>query len=347
MKRILSLPRALFRGLRRLPLWFSSLPRALFISFPGALFRGMRRMPLWFSILLMVVVLGGLSFGGYKGASSYSYMQKDPQFCLSCHVMETAWDRWQTSEHREVNCHACHEIGPVQGARLIIGYLLTRPERIAKHASVPDEACAKCHESNDPQWLQVADTAGHRVHVEGQNIACTKCHSVSIHRFTPPSTICGLCHEDKVNGEKQIKVDQMSQLHCLACHQYLRQETPGTNLLPIRESCLSCHLQHPAPNITWPAQAPMQFLCEECHRPHEQAQPVVVCLACHGEVAVAGLHAKGAHQGSPCQACHRPHEWEVKARENCLACHGDKANHYAGVLCFQCHDFKQAVRAAP
>ena len=38
-----------------------------------------------------------------------SYMMDDPTACINCHVMNTAYDTWSHSAHREVTtCNSCH-----------------------------------------------------------------------------------------------------------------------------------------------------------------------------------------------------------------------------------------------
>jgi hypothetical protein len=90
----------------------------------------------------------------------------------------------------------------------------------------------------------------------------------------------------------------------------------------------------------------MQWDCNECHKPHDSAQPVVDCLTCHTEARTAGLHAVPAHvagtgEGSvACAACHTPHEWTIQSRDTCATCHAAKVKvHFPGKLCTQCHDF--------
>ncbi|MDO8688445.1 MAG: hypothetical protein Q7R39_00280, partial [Dehalococcoidia bacterium] len=63
------------------------------------------------------------------------------------------------------------------------------------------------------------------------------------------------------------------------------------------------------------------------------------CISCHQGIRAQGLHAKASHSQSDCQSCHKPHEWKVQSRDNCLACHGNKATHNAPNLCTACHDF--------
>lgn len=300
--------------------WFTSRIRRFW--------RRVRRTPKKITIPIAIVILIALSFGIYHGAQFYTYMQDDPDFCRSCHIMESAWDRWSTSEHRDVNCHSCHKQSQFASAMLVVDFIFGDFERVESHAVVSDEACEECHWSGNAEWLQVAATAGHRVHAEEQNIACVKCHAVTVHRFEPPGPICNVCHEDK-----HIEITGMASMHCTSCHPYLAEQE---QLLPQRKDCLACHQAMTELGVTWPTDAPMQYPCGDCHQPHLQAEPIVVCLSCH---SVEGLHLAVAHGASSCQTCHKPHEWQITQRETCLTCHPGRAEHNADFLCSSCHGF--------
>lgn len=281
--------------------------------------------------IIVVLIFGG-SYGSYR---MYDYTQNDPSFCRSCHTMEVAWNKWQNSEHSKVDCHNCHHVSPIAGAELIVNFLMERPDRNTNHAAVPDQACEKCHESGNPQWVQVAQTAGHKTHAGDQNIACQTCHGLRLHEFRPTTEICVACHADHVAGEaKAIKVPRMQDLHCVECHQFLRQDSP---LRPTRQTCLDCHQKITIGRVVFPDKAPMKWDCRECHKPHDQANPVVNCTGCHSGAKTEGLHGMKTHSGSECKTCHQPHQWTVSSRDTCLACHQDKAQHNAGTNCADCH----------
>ncbi|MDR7483960.1 MAG: NapC/NirT family cytochrome c [Armatimonadota bacterium] len=251
--------------------------------------------------------LGVVAAGFYGVARGVDYTMNDPNFCRSCHIMEPAWDRWQASEHRKVNCHACHEASIMDSARQVITFVIRQPERVGRHAVVPKEVCARCHESGDPRWRQVAATAGHRIHEQQRRIQCVVCHAPSVHRFTPPTEICGACHVAQTRGERVIKIRAMADQHCVDCHEFLRAETP---LRPGRQTCLECHRLIPREVGSWPPDAPMQFACSQCHRPHEQARPIVVCTTCH-ERPKPSIHPTEVLKTTPCTVCHRPHRWRA------------------------------------
>lgn len=283
-------------------------------------------LPRGISIPAGLVLVVGVAAGAYFIADFYTYMQDDPDFCQSCHIMEESWDRWATSAHAEVGCHDCHHQSMFASAGLLFDFIFKRYERVEKHAAVQDEYCEDCHESGDPQWRQVAATSGHRWHAEEENIACTKCHSTTVHRFEPPGAICEVCHS------QHMEVYGMGAMHCHVCHDFL---VPGNEPLPTRSSCLDCH-QATDSGVTWSSDDPMQYECSECHLPHEASQPIVECESCH---TVDGYHLRGAHRATPCHTCHEPHGWHAEQPQDCLVCHPGKAEHNAGTECSRCHAF--------
>src|SRR3989304_4813430 len=68
------------------------------------------------------VVRRGGAGGASAGYPAVDYPMNTPAFCPSCHIMEAAWTRWSTSEHRKVDCHSCHEQSVTESARQGIGF---------------------------------------------------------------------------------------------------------------------------------------------------------------------------------------------------------------------------------
>lgn len=265
--------------------------------------------PLWLAFLIAAAVTGiaVVAFGGY---TVYDYTMNNPAFCRSCHTMEVAWTRWASSEHKKVDCHACHEQSIVESARQVVVFAFRQPERVGKHAEVPAERCRECHTSGDPQWRQVAATAGHDVHAQARKIECVTCHSTAIHRLRPAATICANCHEAQAVGARAIKIPQMADFHCVDCHQFLRQNSP---LRPTQDTCLSCHQGLPTKQtVGWPqGRAHTTLACGTCHKPHEKTQPIVNCTSCHA-APKPEIHAPVMQSKTPCVTCHQPHKWKVQ-----------------------------------
>lgn len=279
-----------------------------------------------------VVALGlvVLSIGGF-GYLTYDYVQSNPAFCASCHIMKSAWVKWAQSPHKNITCHSCHEQSEMDSARLLIKWVTLHPDQVKTHAVVSEQRCIKCHLSKDKRWPQIANTAGHKVHFVEAGIPCLTCHGQGIHKFIPPAEICQKCHSNVV-----VKVKGMAKLHCTTCHNYLARD--GNLAQPTRKDCLECHKTMKVKSEVFPANAPMLFPCGVCHKPHSRPLPTRQdCLSCHPQAQLVGLHQKTAH--ADCVTCHQPHAWKVTSRSTCEVCHVDRKNHFRSSPCFQCHRF--------
>jgi hypothetical protein len=260
------------------------------------------------SVAIVAVGVVVVFAGAYAVYRTYDYAMYDPAFCRNCHTMEAAWGRWETSEHRTVTCHACHEASVLESARQVVTFVIRQPQAVGRHAVVPREVCQQCHFSADPRWRQVAETAGHRIHAQQRGIECVVCHAPSIHRFAPTEQLCGTCHVAQAVGERRVVVPEMADLHCVKCHEFL---VVGAPLRPERQTCLQCHQALPGQAGHWTADAPHQFACGQCHKPHERALPVVACRTCH-EQPREDVHPEAVLQSTPCTTCHVPHRWKIQ-----------------------------------
>jgi hypothetical protein len=274
--------------------------------------RGRSRLLLASLIAAGTAGIAVVAFGGY---TVYDYTMNNPAFCRSCHTMEVAWTRWASSEHRKVDCHACHEQSIAESARQVVTFAVRRPERVGKHADVPAEQCQTCHTSGDAQWRQVAATAGHDVHAQTRRIECVTCHSTAVHRLRPATAVCAGCHEAQAVGARAIKIPQMADFHCIDCHEFLRPNSP---LRPTQETCLGCHQGLPVTQtVGWPEdRAHTSLACGTCHKPHEKVQPIVTCTSCHTApnpaVHPKEILAAASRSYTTCTACHQPHVWKVR-----------------------------------
>lgn len=263
------------------------------------------------SRILQIFALLFLLFAGITAYRVYDYTENDPKFCTTCHLMQSAWDRWATSEHRKVTCHACHHASKIESARQVWLVITRQRTRVEKHAHVPPERCEECHRSGDPQWIQVAQTAGHKVHAAKAKITCVRCHSKSLHRFRPAAEICRECH-----ARETVKITGMGQLHCTNCHSFLASKA---NLLPTRNDCLWCHEKQVAKTVEFSPDSPMQYECQKCHNPHKKIPPTKSCETCHPGPFVGREKLPEKHQD--CISCHKPHTWKVNSSEVCKKCH--------------------------
>jgi len=295
----------------------------------------MRRRLAFTALVLAALALGAGVLGAFR---LKRYVDSDPRLCALCHRASPEFALWAGGSHKSVSCQRCHHSTPEQGVAMLRAFLLGRvPGGGETHAPVEIGACAQCHLKHDGNWPQVGGSRGHRIHYEQQKISCVTCHAARVHGFRPLTDACRQCH-----GEHLVRVRGMARLHCFTCHDFLARD-PG--LRPTRRDCLRCHQASGVHPARFADDAPMQFPCGTCHKPHaaSDAAALVACATCHKGVAGSGLHAAGGHQR--CGECHSPHLWRPSERE-CLRCHGGAEGHARGRACLSCHSFA-ARKAAP
>ena len=301
-----------------------------------------RGLPTGPKVVLGVAVVALLAVGSVFMYQTYDYVQHDNQFCVECHLMQDPFERFAQSAHQGLGCKACHRPNIVQRSEMGLAQIVEQPDSIRVHAHVPNAICAECHiDGNPEEWRIIANTAGHRIHLESDDPAleglnCVECHSTGVHQFTPTDRTCGQggCHENT-----EVRLGNMADLtiHCAACHDFASPvataaspEQVATSLRPEAEECLSCHqMRAMLPDL--PADEPHGAECGACHNPHEQTTPRQAVESC----ATGGCHAmpdtltpyhRDLDPGvlEDCLACHSAHEFRIHGGgEDCLACHSD------------------------
>lgn len=255
--------------------------------------------------VLTLIIFGVLAIATGVGLyAGYYYIDRDPQFCQSCHIMEEPFRKWSSSPHHLVTCNKCHQQSLMEGIHQVWFYLTQRPQEVTHHPQLDSTLCAGCHLSEDPQWKLIGATAGHRVHFEKAGIDCLTCHSGGVHKIVRPVDTCLTCHADKVEGPGK----KMAFAHCTDCHTFLAEQD---DLIPTRETCLACHRKITVGHATFPEDAPMvAFDCAVCHKPHGATRPDrELCLSCHAD-ATPPHH--GLKTGGTCVDCHTPHHWRTE-----------------------------------
>lgn len=293
-----------------------------------------------------MLLVGGLAAVllafGLAGTASWNYMQHDNDFCSSCHVMEGPWNKFASDagKHSVLQCHDCHQQSIMASTRELFLWVANKPEEIPAHSPVPNARCESCHNTQEDElWTRVAETAGHRTHMESDSSAlaevqCVTCHGAEVHAFIPASRTCGTsgCHEDV-----EIKLGKMAEqtaLHCNQCHQFTaevprlatRDSAVGT-MRPGRSQCLACHEMQRVLTGYVEALEPHNSTCGTCHNPHTQETPQAAgqsctTAGCHANWQETPFHTGTAHRrvGEQCLTCHAPHASKVDPSD-CVACH--------------------------
>jgi len=250
------------------------------------------------SILLVICIVGIVLAVRY-----YTYIQKNPGFCSSCHLMEEAYTAWKLSGHRHIVCQDCHQLGIIEQNSLLIKFVFTTDRKTPEpHGlATPWTTCNKCHWDEASQGAtHITKSTGHARHISIEKLECRDCHQRTVHSFRPDKNACLRCHKDwKIHGVG------MEEVSCMTCHPFAAKKPGG--FIPDRERCLSCHRS--STRTSFPAKVPMARLnCYECHRPHTRLKPVDDdCLRCHTREV---LIIKDVHRSvGRCISCHRPHRW--------------------------------------
>jgi hypothetical protein len=299
------------------------------------------------AVIILTIILIALVVSGFASLRLFDFTQKNPKFCASCHLMKDAFQVWEKSEHRNVNCHDCHHLSVIEANMLFIHVILHSPTSVTpRHGKVIVgwDFCMKCHWNRDERFPKAPNINAsnlHARHVFVQQIQCSNCHGYVLHEFLPEERLCVKCHEDRtVHGAG------MEKLACLNCHS---DTTKG--LEPERKKCLYCHgpeevrrelikqgsldvrytfisedTINKSTKIDITKDAPMQFPCSDCHNPHGNVKPESGdCLKCHKEIPSSGRHQIHVQvSGMKCLECHKPHYWGLKpadAKAECSKCH--------------------------
>ena len=286
---------------------------------------------------IFLVVAGAAT----TGLAGYTYMMHNNDFCQSCHIMDTAWNRFQVSAHKNIQCHACHR-QPLYVSTVELYYWVTqRMMEVPAHDKVPSSVCKECHEQqgSDSTLTQVMLTAGHAVHLRSdssalKDVQCVTCHGRSFHIFVPNNSTCTQsgCHT-----KTRVNLGAMSRQafpHCTICHDF-KSRVPlsvtvaaaKTKLTPQAMNCFSCHAMTQQTRKFDLYLDPHKGNCGICHDPHKQEKPAdswKTCAEsqCHGSPDTLTAFHRGlaGHVMRQCGSCHEAHSWRLKGN-NCLSCH--------------------------
>lgn len=196
---------------------------------------------------------------------------------------------------------------------------------------------------------------------------------------------CLSCHNTRLSPTKwQLSNHHRAGVGCIACHAQVVQpkaeptaqvKKPGDktahtpNLLPhadlvrkpTEETCLACH-KNTRGEFALPYHHPIpekRLTCSDCHDAHRPVDNQLkrdVCVKCHADQRGPFRFAHAAISGNltdACVDCHRPHGspnqrlLKFSNRGLCLQCHADKALHFPGRLCWDCHSALHGSNNSP
>ena len=268
-----------------------------------------------------VGVLGLLLLGaiGLASAHLYDYTEHDPTFCVSCHVMNDAFSSWETSIHKNVECHDCHYATILERNQMLLTTLFKNPEQVTERPHekiiVPSSMCIKCHWEGEA--AKISDSTGHALHWFKGSIECTSCHAIRLHKFEPEQKLCLNCHQ-----KGNVVLPGMKDMPCADCHSFSKGR-----LIPKKADCQACHADRVESTISASGSlAHTRLECKTCHRTHEPDKPAGgLCQDCHRLAMKRGKHPIHiAATSGDCTTCHQPHSWTISQNESkklCSKCH--------------------------
>lgn len=147
-----------------------------------------------------------------------------PQFCKSCHEMQTVYWSWNYSKHAHaavcLDCHALPGIAGQLKAHLNSGrYIwakISGKVPLIFMAKIANISCKKCHPDNEFDNRANEPIIAHLAH-EKQGIRCMDCHANLVHstfRATdvkPPIEVCKGCHRRRAVRVKEERLFPVTQ----------------------------------------------------------------------------------------------------------------------------------------
>ncbi|MHB9130839.1 MAG: cytochrome c3 family protein [Armatimonadota bacterium] len=254
-------------------------------------------------------------------------------------------------------CTACHEEVKGQLSKQFHGRAM-----LASETKGRGYTCEGCHgagsvHANDPS----AETAAPLKVAAKDGTNCMICHTTrlspakwQLSQHHKAGIGCLSCHGQPVQApsnsrSKDGKAQRPDAKHPQRSLVYL----PHADLVraPSTDACFSCHGDKRA-ELSLPSHHPVKenrMTCADCHDPHAPMTDKIKrdkCITCHAKQQGPFRFEHGAISGDltdACLDCHRAHGSPNKRllkftnRGLCLQCHADKALHFPGRQCWNCH----------
>lgn len=254
-----------------------------------------------------------------------------PKFCTTCHYMDSFYNSWATSTHKDVTCAKCHYEPGLKsvietktiGLVHLVTYITEFYKRSKPSAEVSDASCLRsgCHEkrllSGKEKFKRIY--FDHKPHLtemrRGKKLRCTSCHSQIVqgdHMKVTEST-CFLCHFKSGPDDPKIH-------NCTFCHDAPTRENSEDNVLYDHTNVVSKNIA-----------------CERCHTEMivgDGAVPMENCYNCHMEQERLDRYKDTAfiHQAHitdhkiECQQCHTIIQHKLPEKDelhllDCAGCH--------------------------
>ncbi len=235
-----------------------------------------------------------------------------PEFCGSCHNMQSYIDSWRLSSHKDVSCMDCHFepglLGSLVGkwkAQAHIVLKITGTAHARPHTQISDVSCLRegCHSTDTLNAKKVV--------YKGVDFQ----HNTHLNELRRDRKLrCVTCHSQIVQGEHLT----ITQSACFTCHFF------GGDVESELANCQLCHVRT-KDKIYIDANENMPFVHQE------YLDRGVKCGQCHFDIVTGDGHLKD----NICVQCHSEPDI-IEAIRDSVAMHRNHVTDHK-VECYRCH----------
>jgi len=204
-----------------------------------------------------------------------NYVFDRPSFCKSCHLIQSACDSWQKSQHKpeytKNSCNACH-LQPglfesikatAYGLKNTYTYFFGIEEDDIKASKPVNCTRIGCHTKMEESMYGKRIRVNHGLHMN-MGYSCVVCHDRVAHEeygmvknLSMMRDFCFACHNDEIAPQNK----------CNICHIYQYNMLKGIDATGESSSMASPHYRE-------------EETCRMCHQKFEQVDQKT-CLDCH------------------------------------------------------------------
>lgn len=146
------------------------------------------RPPWRWGVFAFIGIIAGLGAVTFNVSRATSYLSDDPETCINCHVMNSAYATWSHSAHREVaTCNDCH----VPHTNIFAEYAFKAQDGLRHSVIFTARA--------EPQAMRLSRAAVPVVHGN-----CIRCHEQTVMSIEVPRAEdqpCWHCHSNVPHGD--------------------------------------------------------------------------------------------------------------------------------------------------
>ena len=305
------------------------------------------------SLLLLIPLLGFSVFYTYWSIAS-------PQkTCASCHELQTAYDDWTISSHRDIRCENCHGTAlssgvhslVEKGGMVVAHFAKKQPEEEMALSEVQVievmNRCRSCHRNEFAAWTESGHSATYsniflnekHNSVEQPYDDCLRCHGMffeaGIDQVVQPRNNVGPWHlVDQKLAERPV-------IPCLACHKIHSEGVTAARPDHSAPQTISYdRLPRLIKSAFYDRHEKSHFASQDLPTPQitHQRKPILIsddprqrlCSQCHAPNAFHQSATgddrtpRGVHEGLSCLTCHETHSHDT--RLSCGECHPALSN---------------------